>query len=55
MMHAASGRVCSEHMLRSLLVFWRRFVGQSISHEAVCPQGPVEYPNDLVAVHTLRC
>ena len=39
MMHVAGGRDCSEHMLRSLLAFWRRLEGQSISHEAVCPQG----------------
>lgn len=53
MMHVAGGQDCSEHMLRSLLAFWRRSEGQSISHEAVFPQGLfLGYPNDF---HAPRC
>lgn len=39
MMHVAGGRVCGEHMPRSLSAYWRRLEGHSISHEAVGPPG----------------
>lgn len=51
-MHVAGGGVWSKHMPKSLLAFERKLEGQSISHEAVRPQGHLGYPNDWVAIHT---